>query len=321
MNNEYLYELIEKAKRNDKASIGKLLTILESSPPESFKLLDIVLREGKHKAQVIGFTGIPGSGKSTLISKLLNYYKKENCKIAIIAIDPSSPLSRGAFLGDRVRMQEHSLAPNIFIRSVSTRGLKGGLSFAGVAMIEVFDYLGYDKVFIETVGIGQAETDIMNSAHTIIVVTMPGIGDEIQALKAGVMEIGDIYVLNKSDREESQKTFEYLNFVIESNELVGRLGWRPKLLKTSALMNYGIEDVMNAIEEHLQYIIERGYFDSKVYLRRKLLVKLFIEKLLIDKLELELERLNIEEVRGLRNQINVLREKVASFLKEFEQYI
>ncbi len=321
MNNEYLYELIEKAKRNDKGSIGKLLTILESSPPEAFKLLDIVLRETKSKAHVIGFTGIPGSGKSTLISKLLSFYKKENCKIAVIAIDPTSPLSRGAFLGDRIRMQEHSLAPNVFIRSVSTRGLKGGLSFAGVAMIEVFDYLGYDKVFIETVGIGQAETDIMNSAHTIIVVTMPGIGDEIQALKAGVMEIGDIYVLNKSDKEESQKTFEYLNFVIESNELVGRLGWRPKLLKTSALMNYGIEDVMNAIEEHLQYIIEHRYFDSKAYLRRKLLVKLFIEKLLIDKLELEFERLNIEETPGLRNQLNVLREKIASSLKELELYI
>ncbi|MCL7383673.1 MAG: methylmalonyl Co-A mutase-associated GTPase MeaB [Thaumarchaeota archaeon] len=317
---EYIYEYIEKAKKNDKGSIGRLLTFLESSPSQAFKVLNIILRNNVGKAHVIGFTGIPGSGKSTLISKLIHQYIKDNHKIAVIAIDPTSPLSRGAFLGDRIRMQEHSLNPNVFIRSVSTRGLKGGLSFAGVAMVELFDYLGYDKIFIETVGVGQAETDIMNIAHTVIVATMPGVGDEIQVLKAGVMEIADIYVLNKSDKEESLKTFEYLNFIIESEEIGSRVGWKPRLLKTSALMGQGIQELRKAIEEHLEYCTSQGYFNHKINLRRKTLVKLFLEKTLLDKLSEEFEELKSMDIEDFSSQLDILRKKIENFLREFDKY-
>jgi len=318
---EYICKYIEKAKRNDKGSTGRLLTYLESSPSQAFKVLNIILRNNVGKAHVIGFTGIPGSGKSTLISKLIHPYIKDNYKIAVIAIDPTSPLSRGAFLGDRVRMQEHSLNPNVFIRSVSTRGLKGGLSFAGVAMVELFDYLGYDKIFIETVGVGQAETDIMNIAHTIVVATMPGVGDEIQILKAGVMEIADIYVLNKSDKEESLKTYEYLNFIIESGEIGSRIGWKPRLLKTSALMGQGIQELRKAIEEHLEYCTSQGYFNHKINLRRKTLVKLFLEKTLLDKLNEEFEELKSMNVEDFNSQLDILRKKIEYFLREFDKYV
>lgn len=302
---EYVRRLLNRAKQNDKVATGKLLTLLESSPRDAIDLLRLILGEGGGKAHVVGVTGVPGSGKSTLISKLLYSYRRDGYRVAVIAIDPTSPLSKGAILGDRIRMQEHTLDPNVFIRSVSTRGLKGGLSFAGVAMIEVFDYLGYDKIFIESVGVGQAETDIMNVAHTILVVTMPGVGDEIQALKAGVMEIGDIYVLNKSDKEEAAKTYEYINFALEVGEVGKREGWRPRLLKTSALMNYGVEDVRSAIDDHLNYIKDRLFV--KVASRRKLLIKLLLEKLFVDALDKEFEELTYLDFSNLKDGPHLLR--------------
>lgn len=320
MNKSNLKDLVERARKNDKASIGKLLTLLESSPDDAVKLLKMMLEDGSRGAHVIGLTGISGSGKSTLISRLIHLYRKEGYKVAVIATDPTSPLSRGAILGDRIRMQEHTLDPGVFIRSVSTRGLKGGLSFAGIAMIEAFDCIGYDKILVETVGVGQAETDIMNAAHTIIVVTMPGVGDDIQALKAGVMEIGDIYALNKYDKEEGGKTYEYLNFVLESGELGGRGEWKPRLIRLSALMGLGVEELKQAIDEHLKYITDNGIFDYKISLRRKLLAKLFVEKLVADKLDEVFEELKQTGDVKFEDQLRLFNKHLERIIEKLADY-
>jgi LAO/AO transport system kinase len=313
-------ELINKAVKGDRVALGRLLTIIEESPKNAGKILSR-LDSVENKSHVIGVTGIPGSGKSTLISKLITKYRKAGYKIAVIAIDPTSPLSKGALLGDRIRMQEHATDPNVFIRSVSTLGLKGGLSFSGVTMIEVFDKLGYDKIFIESIGVGQADTDIMDVAHTIVVVTAPGLGDEIQALKAGIMEIGDIYVLNKSDRPDASRTYAFLEFALESGEIgiVERVGWKPRLIKVSALMGEGVDDLIETIDSHYKFLIKNQLFNKKVLTRRNLLIKLLAEKMFHDELE-KIGSTSDIKVTGINNvyreTINIIKSILNKLSKE-----
>ena len=292
-----LEELFAKAERGDLRSLGRLLTLVENpyDLPEDFMEF-ITSRTGR--AHVVGITGIPGSGKSTLISKLIPEFRRRGYRVAVVAVDPSSPLSGGALLGDRLRMQERPDDPGVFIRSVSTRGLKGGLSLAALSMIEIFDALGYEKVLVETVGVGQAEVDIMSAAHTVVVVTMPGAGDDVQALKAGVMEIGDLYVLNKSDLPGADRSFEYLSFALEKEEIGSRdEGWRPKLIRTSAIMGQGIEELASSIDEHLASLRQRGLLTRKVASRRATLVRLMAERMLTARIEsyLSVNESQIEE--------------------------
>ena len=277
--------LFTKAEGGDLRSLGRLLTLVENpyALPEDFVGF-VMSRAGR--AQVIGVTGIPGSGKSTLISRLIPEFRRRGYKVAVVAIDPSSPLTGGALLGDRLRMQERPDDPGVFIRSVSTRGLKGGLSLAALSMVEVFDALGYDKVLVETVGVGQAEVDVMSAAHTVVVVTMPGAGDDVQALKAGVMEIGDLYVLNKSDLPGADKSYEYLSFVLEKEEIGAHdEAWRPRLLKVSAVMGQGVEELASYIDEHIASLRQRGLAGHKVASRRLTLVRLMAERMLTSRIE------------------------------------
>lgn len=286
-----LDRLLEQASRGNLRAVGRLLTLLEEPGSDVGRLLER-LASMSRGAHVIGVTGIPGAGKSTLISKLIREFRRRGYKVAVAAVDPSSPISQGALMGDRLRMQEHATDPGVFIRSLSTRGLKGGLSLAALAIIEAFDALGYDKIIVETVGVGQAEVDIMHAAHTIVVVTMPGAGDDVQALKAGVMEIGDVYVVNKSDKPEASKTVEYLNFVIESGELGShRAGWTPRVVKTSAVMGQGVRELADVIEEHFKHLKETGGAEERIVSRRVLLMKLLAERMLTSSLESALSEL------------------------------
>ncbi|MCE4610195.1 MAG: methylmalonyl Co-A mutase-associated GTPase MeaB [Desulfurococcales archaeon] len=280
-----LENLIARAEKGDIRATGRILTMLEVPGETSIRLLKL-LRRKTGKAHVIGITGIPGAGKSSLINRLIQEIRRRGYRVAVVAIDPSSPLSQGSLLGDRLRMQVHSVDPGVFIRSISTRGLKGGLSLAGLAMIEAFDALGYDYILLETVGVGQAEVDVINAAHTIIVVTMPGAGDDIQALKAGVMEIGDIYVVNKSDKPEATKTYEFIVFSVEKGDLGPSTGWIPRVLMVSSLVGTNIDKLVDTIEEHKQYLQQNSLFQEKVKARRKLLayymVKTAIDQLVED---------------------------------------
>ncbi len=280
-----LENLIVRAEKGDIRATGRILTMLEVPGETSIRLLKL-LREKTGRAHVIGITGIPGAGKSSLINRLIQELRRRGYRVAVVAIDPSSPLSQGSLLGDRLRMQVHSVDPGVFIRSISTRGLKGGLSLAGLAMIEAFDALGYDYILLETVGVGQAEVDVINAAHTIIVVTMPGAGDDIQALKAGVMEIGDIYVVNKSDKPEATKTYEFIVFSVEKGDLGPSTGWTPRVLMVSSLIGTNIDKLVDAIEEHRQYLQKHNLFHERVKKRRKLLayymVKTTIDQLVED---------------------------------------
>lgn len=318
MENNSLEELLAKAYSRDKIAIGKLLTILETPNDRSEKLLaKLVKKSGR--AHVIGVTGIPGSGKSTLISKLISYYRGKNLKVGVLAVDPTSPLSKGAIMADRLRMQKHSTDPEVFIRSIASRGFRGGLSLAAIAMIEALDAIGYDKVIVETVGVGQADVDIMEVAHTILVVTMPGAGDDIQALKAGVMEIGDLYVLNKSDLPGAEDTLDFIRFTIESGDVGVKTGWKPVVIKTIATLGEGVEKLVEAIEAHREYLEREGLYSSKVKSRRLNLARLYVKRVFEELVEEVFEEVRDEVLEAIENSTNPyskLKNIVSNLLKK-----
>lgn len=296
---DLVLNLIERAEKGDKRALGRLLTILEDVNSDTAWVLELLANKSRG-AHVIGVTGIPGSGKSSLISRMIRVLRDRGYRVAVITIDPTSPLSSGAILGDRVRMQEHATDPGVFIRGVSTAGLLGGLSLAALAMVEAFDAMGYDKILIETVGVGQSETEVMHAADTIVVVTMPGAGDDIQALKAGVLEIGDVYVVNKSDKPEASKTYEFMLFVAEKGEIGRKSAWKPPVVKTSSVLGMGIRELIDVIEKHLEYLVVSGEKMQRQASRRRLLVKLLAEKLILDKFN-RVAELELSNLRSLEN--------------------
>jgi len=209
------------------------------------------------KAYIIGITGPPGAGKSTLVDQITAAYRRRGKTVGIVAIDPTSPFTGGAILGDRIRMNRHADDPGVFIRSLATRGHLGGLSRSTGDVVNVLDSMGMDVVIVETVGVGQDEIDIVSMAHTTAVVMVPGLGDDIQAIKAGILEIGDVFVVNKADRDDADRTVRELNTMLEMNPDRGK-GWQPKVLKTEASRNRGIEELVGEFEIHHDYLHQSG---------------------------------------------------------------
>jgi LAO/AO transport system kinase len=209
-------------------------------------------------AYVIGITGAPGVGKSTLVDRLIENLRKKDKKVGVIAIDPTSPFSGGAILGDRIRMQRHSSDKEVFIRSLATRGHFGGLTLSTRGAIDVMDAMGKDYIIVETVGVGQDEVDIVKKAHTTVIVLIPGMGDDIQAIKAGILEVGDIFVINKADRDGAEKTISDLMVMMEMGMHTDEeVKWHPPVIKTVAPEGRGIEEVITEIERHRGYITQK----------------------------------------------------------------
>jgi LAO/AO transport system kinase len=220
------------------------------------------------RAYIIGITGPPGSGKSTIVDKMIDIFRKEEKSVGIVAVDPTSPFTGGAILGDRIRMQRHATDEGVFIRSLATRGCLGGLTRSTQDIIHVMDAMGKDIILVETVGVGQDEVEIVNTAHTSIVIFVPGLGDDIQAIKAGIIEIGDLFVINKCDREGADRVERDLRMVLE----MGRRredNWEPLIFKTEAILGKGIFELVYGIYRHKQALEQANVFEKKLRERTK----------------------------------------------------
>lgn len=247
--------LIQRIVEGDVRAASRLMRDIDDRIPSSTEVLkELYPRTGR--AYIIGITGPPGSGKSTLVDKMVDIFRKEGKTVGIVAVDPTSPFTGGAILGDRIRMQRHATDEGVFIRSLATRGSLGGLSRSTQDIVNVMDAMGKDIIIVETVGVGQDEVEIVNTAHTSIVVLIPGLGDDIQAIKAGIIEIGDLFVINKCEREGADKMERDLRMVLE----MGRKrddGWDPPIFKTEAILGKGIFELVYGIYRHKQ-ALEQG---------------------------------------------------------------
>ncbi len=248
--------LVERARGGDPRAVARLITLVESGDP---LLPEIAAALAPHtgRAQVIGLTGAPGVGKSTTTNELVRAMRARNHRVGVLAVDPSSPFSGGAILGDRVRMQDHATDPGVYIRSMSSRGHLGGLAAATPAAVRVLEGAGCDVVLVETVGVGQAEVEVASLADTTLVLLAPGMGDAIQAVKAGILEIADVFVVNKADRDGVDATVRDIQGMIALGER-GPGEWRPRVVRTVAARGEGIDDLVAAIEKHHGWLVERG---------------------------------------------------------------
>jgi LAO/AO transport system kinase len=241
---------IEKILSGDTRAVARAISKVEDGVGDAAELMKAVFAH-TGRAMVVGITGSPGAGKSSLVDKLALFYRGRKERVGIVAVDPSSPFSGGAILGDRIRMQTLGLDRGVFIRSMATRGNLGGLARATVDAVAILDAAGYDKVIVETVGVGQDEVEIVKTADVSVVVLVPGMGDDIQAIKAGIMEIGDVFVINKADREGVLRTEKELEALLSLAMRPDH--WLPPIIKTVATENKGVEDLASAIEKYYEY--------------------------------------------------------------------
>lgn len=246
--------LEEKLLHGDKRACARLITMVENNQQEAFEIIKNHYNKTGN-SYVVGITGPPGSGKSTLTDRLTRELLNRGKKVGIIAIDPTSPFTGGAILGDRIRMNDLSLNKNVFIRSMGTRGSLGGLSKATQGAIKILDIYGVDYIFVETVGVGQSEIDIVKAADTVLMVMVPNLGDDIQAIKAGIMEIADIFAINKSDIDGADKTQVEIEMNLDLNE---EMDYRPPVLKVSARKKEGISQLVDSILEHKEFLEKTG---------------------------------------------------------------
>jgi len=275
-------QFLEKLYNNDRRTVARSISIVESNNSTSAELLkEIYSKTGN--AYRIGITGPPGSGKSTITNQITKLYRSQNKKIGIIAVDPTSPFTGGALLGDRVRMSEIGSDANVFIRSMATRGSLGGLSKKAIDAADVLDAAGYDIIILETVGVGQSELDIAQAADTTAVVLVPESGDAVQAMKAGLMEIADFFVVNKSDRPGSDQAVAALRTILYMRDRDAN-SWMPNIIKSVASENKGIEEIAAEIARHKNYLNEHALFQKKREEHTKSRIKVIVEEKLREEL-------------------------------------
>jgi len=257
-------DLVEAVSAGETRAIARMLSRAESGAVEAREALDLIYQRAG-RAHVVGITGVPGSGKSTLVAKLAAQFRTSGRKVGIVAIDPSSPFTGGSILGDRIRMGEVAGDPGVFVRSMATRGALGGLARGTLEAVDILDTGGYQVIIIETVGVGQDEVDIVRAAHTTVVVSAPGLGDEVQAIKAGVLEIADIHAVSKGDKPEADQTIADLKNMIGlgvalSGEARGRV---VPVVKTCSPNNLGIKELVEEIDAHGAYLASSGEIEDR----------------------------------------------------------
>lgn len=297
-------ELIEQALQGRRRAIARLITAVENDPSAAQQII-MALYHRTGKAHVVGITGPPGSGKSTLVNEIAKEYRHRSASIGIVAVDPSSPFTGGALLGDRVRMRDLSGDSGIFIRSMASRGSLGGLAQATGDVVKVLDAVGFEVILVETVGAGQAEVDIANAAHTTLVIEAPGMGDEIQTIKAGVLEIADILVVNKADRPGSNRTVKALKAMLQLGSNTVNQGhhgatvvveepannggkpienWSVEVMETVATEGTGIEQLVDRIQAHKYHLISSGEWEERELARSRREVNLMLQAEFMDRL-------------------------------------
>ncbi len=312
--------LIQDTLKGDRRAIARLISHIEDEAPGAREAL-AALYPHTGRAYIVGVTGAPGTGKSTLVNELAKAYRRldQPRTVGIIAVDPTSPFSGGAILGDRIRMRDLAGDAGIFVRSMATRGSLGGLARATADAIKVLDAAGYEMIFVETVGAGQAEVDIAKTAYTTIVVEAPGLGDEIQALKAGIMEIADIFAVNKADREGADHTITAIQMMLDLNHAshVEGQGWRPPVCKTIAVRGEGVPDLVQAIESHAAFLRESGLLGQRErervatefeHLLREQLMRQFVSRVAPEQWDELIERIVRREVDPYTAAEKLLRE-------------
>lgn len=276
-------KLVTEALNGNRYALARLISQVEDDGVDARAALT-TLYPHTGTAHLVGVTGPPGSGKSTLVNEFAKELRAQGITVGIIAVDPTSPFTGGALLGDRVRMRDLAGDPGVFIRSMATRGSLGGLAQATSDVIKVLDAAGFDMILVETVGAGQAEVDIASTTHTTVVLEAPGMGDEVQALKAGLMEIADILVVNKADHAGADRTARALEMVIDRKTSLNETTWRPPILKTIALDGTGVPQVLGAIKNHYEHLRTSGLWAKRERMRVKAELLNVLQRDLLDQL-------------------------------------
>ena len=278
------HTIVQRLLAGDRRALARVVTLIEDGAPETRSILAELHAHGG-RAHIVGLTGSPGAGKSTLVMQIARELRRREQRVGIIAVDPSSPFTGGAILGDRIRMQELSGDPSVFIRSMASRGSLGGLATATRDAVRALDAAGFDTILIETVGAGQAEVEIVRAAQTVVVVAVPGMGDDIQAIKAGILEIADIFVVNKADRPGADQTAAELRMLLGLDEHKRDRIWRVPIIPTTATTGAGVPELIDKLAEHRTSLEQTGQLDGRSQRQARSEMLALLHQALLTKIE------------------------------------